>query len=251
MSKEFPGEIKSIKPHRLINKTKEESIETFFLTLAVIFNDIKGLMFFHITLMNDYRTPKADEVSPHAGERGGLVIQIHKLIASTVREFLEFIKENATVLALCEFDLLLQALPEDFKNRWNEMVTIAMGKSSNSSEFSRVLQQIRHNISFHYYGAGPNLRKGFIDCFLTDSPLPQRESALYSIGDKMETTRFYYADAALEQYIATTTNKAAGDTRQTDPAFAPDYLKSLAQMLDSMNAVIARLLKEYLRSRPH
>jgi hypothetical protein len=247
MNEDFKGDVKHIKHERLINIKKQDDVQNFFLTLSVIFNDLKGLIIFQRSIEENYRLPDPDEVSAHAGECAGIIVQVHKLIVATVNEFFLFLKENESVLDKTEFALILQDLPVKMRSAWNDMVDVALGQNPNATDFAKVLVQIRNNTAFHYYRAGKNLRAAYITRFSNNTDLERNKYAYYSIGDTMESTRFYYADAALEQYLFTTANKMIGIGHDKEIVFNAKYNKFIAGTVETMNFAIRTLLKIYIR----
>ena len=94
MKIEFKGELSEINPSYLFSNDKSDEIDNFFLVLAVIYNDVKGLILFQKLVMDTYEPPSLDPdvVNVHAGEYGGVFIQITKLIIGTIHEFFNFLK---------------------------------------------------------------------------------------------------------------------------------------------------------------
>jgi hypothetical protein len=100
--------------------------------------------------------------------------------------------------------------------------------------------RIRGNITYHYKDAGKNLRGGFIDRFYKknkDKRL-KNDAAYYSLEDEMETTRFYYADAAAEEYMM----EVSGDWA--------NYMKDITYLADTMSHSLYWLMKLYLKTKP-
>src|SRR3990167_7890934 len=115
--KEFPGNLEDISPRHLIDENNKNDIQSFFLILGLIFNDLKGLIFFQKFVEDDYRKPEINEVSVHAGEYNGLMAQADKLLIATVGEFFKFIEENVSVLNSLSFLLLTKRLSPENRNR--------------------------------------------------------------------------------------------------------------------------------------
>ena len=66
-------------------------------------------------------------------------------------------------------------------------------------EVRKYLEQVRHNVAFHYHQP-KELRRAYDAHFFDDERSEFNESAYASIGDTMKTTRFYFADAAVSRY---------------------------------------------------
>lgn len=244
--KEFQGNLKKIVAQRLIKENSDDDVADFFLVLAIIFNDLKGLVHFDQLILQIYRKPELTEVSAHTGEYGGLRIQLYKLLVATINEFFEFVKEHQGILNTGEFGLILKALPRERREQWEGIVDIATGKTPTASSFTKTLLQARNNVAFHYYQSAKNLRKGFVGKFFKKekNDTNKNKFAYYSIGENMEQTRFYYADAATEEYLAINSGIKELPTKE-------EYEKQIRTIIHDMNVTIALLLKEYLRARPH
>ena len=232
MQKEFNGSLESISPSKLINKDKKDDFESFFLVLGMIFNDLKGIVFFEKLLDETYRKPNPGEKSVHMGEFSGLKIQIQKNLIGAASEFLIFLKENSGVINSPKFMLLIKKLPQDKKLMWAELV----GTDRSVNPIISKLAQVRSNVLSHYDYSLENLRRGFIRSFFKESKdLPQHDRAYFSLGGSMELTRFYYSDAAVEEYIKS--------------LVTGEDLNIVAELIKNMNHFIQTLLAQYIKGR--
>lgn len=248
---EFRGDLRGIAPVRLVGKGDEE-IENFFLVMSLIFNDLKGLIYFDLELRTTRRKPTTGEVTTHAGEFGGLSLQLYKLQVGLVSEFLVFLKENEKVLSTYTFKNILKKLPADAKTIWCQVEQIALESTQTKhvSDFSKILISIRSNLAHHYYQSGKPMRKGFIGKFIENDRDATSSKAYYSIGENMESTRFYYADAAMQEYLLISAKRTydSGVEGYEDFNLLQNDVNGLIRR---MNVSIQLLLKEYLRSRPY
>ena len=228
--KEFKNVLRNISPRHLIDEDDKKEIQSFFLILGLIFNDLKGLIFFQKIIEDNYRKPEPEEVSAHAGEYNGLIGQIDKFLIATVGEFFKFIDENKSVLNSMHFLLLLKKLNPENKDRWNALIDLG----DNSNILSKIAR-VRSNVAFHYDNSMEELRRGFINSFfLNKRDLIQHERAYYSFGNTMETTRMYYSDAAAEDYIYS--------------QLGSENKLKIRSAINDMNHTIQGLLRVYLGS---
>src|SRR3989338_10361352 len=137
--KEFKGGLRHIEPSRLIREDTNDLLARFFLVLAVIYNDIKGLTLFEKLVVGTYRKVEPKEVSVHAGEYGGVLTQISKLFISNIREFFVFLKENENILFTLEFKEVFEKTNKNIQNRWKNITDIALDRSPESSDFTKHL----------------------------------------------------------------------------------------------------------------
>lgn len=227
--KEFPSNLEDISPRNLINENNKNDLQSFFLILGLIFNDLKGLIFFQKLVEDNYRRPNVDETSAHAGEYNGLIAQADRLLIATVGEFFKFIEENKTVLNSLHFLLLLKKTNNrDYINRWNDLIKLGDGTTVLSK-----IARVRSNVTFHYDNSMEELRRGFISSFFSkEKNLIHHKRAFYSLGNDMENTRIYYSDAAAQSYI--------------NSFLEIDDRVKIRNAINNMNLTVHWLLKIYL-----
>ncbi len=235
---DFKGKLKKISPEFLIKQKKNDVVDNFFLVLAYIYNDLKGLTFFHIQISEKYRAPLPGEITYHSGEYGGYSLQLYRIVISTIHEFFAFLKENKKIFSIPKFYLIKNKLHPSVKKEWDDMVSIALGESLTSNDFTKTLLLIRNNVGFHYYDSAKNLSKGFVSRFFDKekSELNGNLFAYYSLGVGMEDTRFFYADAAVQEYLFTIFHNTSNQER-------------IIAVVHNMNNAISLLLKQYIQDK--
>lgn len=242
---EFIGDLKEVPPARLFNEKEKDDLANFFLVLAVIFNDIKGLLLFQELLVGKYKIPERGERSVHAGDFWGLHIQLTRLLLGTLHEVLKFLEEHQEEISSPEFKaILIKINNKNVENAWNDIVGVALNASVVESEFTKNLLFIRNNVSFHYNQGGKELRRAFLNVFFKRPKKVSNESAYYSMGDDVASTRFFYADASTEEYLRMKSDQK--DIYESMSGYSPEML----QLLQKINFVISRLLKTYLKNLP-
>lgn len=206
----------------------------------MIFNDLKGLVFFEQSLIDGYRTPNEGEVSYHAGERIGLALQLTKFRVSTMHEFFRFIKENESILNLPEFQLILKKTAKAAIDDWATIVSVALEKKTENN-FSSSLIQIRNNVTFHFYQSRQTLWQHYQDFFFSREKVQHNEKAYFSLGDSMKSTRFFYVDAAVQEYLMS-------QRILIDPQNSGDNFNELvSDVVTKMNQALALLIDSYLK----
>lgn len=243
--KEFDGELRGIPPSRLFNEKEKDPLASFFLVLAVIFNDIKGLLLFQEMLVDRYRKPEPWEKSVHAGEFWGLHMQLTRLLVGTLHEILKFLEEHKKEISSPEFRAILVKINnKKVENAWNDIVSAALDASVMDSEFTKNLNYIRNNVSFHYNQGGKELRRAFLNVFLKRPKSVSNDHAYYTIGEDESGTRFFYADAATEEYLRMMSSRK--DVYDSMSGYSPE----LIALIQKTNFVISRILKTYLKNLP-
>lgn len=248
MNKEFEGELSWIHPNKLVSENSFNKLESVFLGLGVIYNDLKGFIFLEKTLIDFYRKPAGDEISVQTGNYAGTLVQVKRLISSTVNEFFIFLEKNQDIFAGKEFREILSRIPNDKKDLWTGLNEAAVGNLTKVSKQIKALAIIRNNITFHYDHSGKQLRSGFLSRFLGEYEDSRKNKAYYSIGDTIGDTRFYFADAAAEEsmYLAVG-KKVKGDSRSDKSIREFDVL--MRNAIEAISITISSLLKNYIQIR--
>lgn len=228
---EFEGELVDLPPSKLIDEKKADQFQSFFLILGMIFNDLKGLLMAREIIQKQYRTPESEEISAHAGEYHGLIVQNNKLLLATVGEFFVFLKENHKVIASPRFLLLLKKIDQKTQREWNDLVNPEQAVSSAIPKIAR----IRSNIVFHFDHSTEELRRGFLRSFFSDQKkLIHHKHAYLSFGKDMKSTRFYFSDAAVDEYMKS--------------LLSSEDIENIGQVISNINSTIRDLLIVYVKS---
>jgi hypothetical protein len=199
-------------------------------------------------LIDNYEKPKDANPTSHAGNYSGTIVQIKKLIASTIDEFFIFLEKNSDIFAENEFKEVVARLSKTDRQLWNAMVVAAHGKLSTVTNLLNSIVQIRNNLTYHYYQSGKVLRNGYISRFFGKIKDDRNKFAYYSLGDTLETIRFYFSDAAVEESLYISAGKKPEeDSIGSMPL--KKYHEQIEETIKVMNATVAALLKNYIQLR--
>lgn len=250
MKKKFEGELLHINPELLVSKNKEDKLENFFITLGLVFNDLKGLVLFSKLLEDHYEKPGVDEATIHAGNYNGTVVQINRLIASTIHEFFIFLDKNRAISDESEFKEILSKISKQDQDLWRGLFEASQGNLSSANNFLEAILKIRNNVGFHYYQAGKLLRDGYKSLF-SRKERERNKVAYYSIGETIETTRFFFSDAAAEEASQIIAGKEVGG----EPNESLDrHSRQLVETVNVLFPIIANIFKKYIKmkqNQPH
>lgn len=198
-------------PEEIVS-SDDEKFREYLLTLALIFNDIKGLLYLHDTVQDvfDVKASKG-EISGNAGEQFGILEQVTKLLFATVREVLVFLDESSDVSDSERMQRLIAQTSGKTRLVWDVLARVARNEPvddprfSEYSELSDFLCRIRNNVGFHYQ-TRKQLISGFRKFFFNGIDGISEESRVWayrsSESSAFDASRYYYADAALQGYIA-------------------------------------------------
>lgn len=239
--KKFIGNLDNIVPSKLINQNDVKDLDCFFLVLGLIYNDLKGLILFDVTIREIYEKPTDFEPTVHAGEYSGIRLQIERLMIGLVSEFFVFLRENKATLNSTQFGIIFKQLTNEAKKSWNNFVLISNQTSQKGENFFKNLARIRSNVVFHYNYSGEELAKGYINKFYIQEKTATNKKAFFSLGSNMESTRFFYCDGAIEAYLM--------EHLKIKPLEKDNYLQELQNRVSEMNIVIGALIRKYLEKK--
>lgn len=197
----FTCDLESIQSSKIIDKSNVDDIDNLFLSLGLIFNDLKGIILFNDLIKRNYKKPIPGEINAHAGEYAGIQLQIVKLSVALIDEFFIVLEKNKDTIKSFKFQLIEKGLNKELKNKWTNILTLALNPNNSSTSYLSKIARVRSNITYHYDHSGTQLRNSFIKRFF-DSPKDEsNKKAYYSMGGTIETTRYFYCDAVIHEYI--------------------------------------------------
>lgn len=234
----FTGKLSKIAPSKLIDQRNDDQMDSFFLVLGLIYNDLKGLVLFYNLFLEKYEVPdKEVEPNCHSGEYEGVKKQLDRLVIAFLSEMFIFLEKSHDVLHTAKFQVLVnKSLDSDQKKQWDSIIGYLkkdQGKSTRS--FLSKIAEIRSNVAYHYDHSLSELKKSFRKFFFSGAGNSFQEKAYYSMGESMRDTRFYYADAAVQQYLQD--KLGAGD----------DEFQKIPKIVEDINQVFSCLLRVYLK----
>jgi hypothetical protein len=168
----------------------------FILLLAAIFNDLKGALYVVERLRA--AAPLAKPNLAWLGQVVGMQIQNKRIVGGILHELMNAIEGNKGVVGSSEFVALVAGLKGPPRAAWTRVKRIALAedRTPNQSEAaSQILHKIRNKVAFHY--DTKIIAQGY-QAFFADQTQQYRDKAILSDGDRMESTRFYFADGAME-----------------------------------------------------
>ncbi|OHA25927.1 MAG: hypothetical protein A3D56_02480 [Candidatus Taylorbacteria bacterium RIFCSPHIGHO2_02_FULL_45_35] len=229
----------------------DDKYRAFLLTLAMIFNDFKGLVILNDTIKGVYRTPPTNtEVSGHMGEKEGIAVQMLKILFATLHEAFEFLEKSKEICESDKFKLLLQDTSNQNQLVWEMLIKIANNEEIGDHRFAEYLElrdflvKARNNVGFHY-----QTHKQFIEGYrrffisgISNVPPQARQFAYWSISSEFTNSRYYYADAALQGYYV----NLFGDEK-----LARERTEKVFELLNLIVYAIHDILRKYHSSLPN
>jgi hypothetical protein len=237
--KEFEGNLEEISPQRIIQKENDKDFDSFFLVLGLIYNDLKDLIFFWDSFIKTYRQPGCDGPEPasvHLGQYGGIQNHLNRLTISFISEFLIFLDKTRPIRNSPSFLLFEKKLPDYIKQDWFNILRALDDKGNDG--FLQKIARIRNNVSFHYDQSLTQLRTGFVKKFYDSPKDDYNKKAFYLLGGSMETTRFFYCDGAVEEYL-----------KEHMKTSSDNYYKDIRILVEKTNSTIMFMMDVYLKEK--
>ncbi len=184
------ADVESVCPEIFIGESEEaESLCNLILSLALIYNDFKDLLYGLILLKR--RQPR-NCFSKYAGQYSGISYHINRLLHSLFCELAKLICDHQDTIRSRDFKKILGSLSKENKMHWETIVKFAQGEHDNN--FLDTMIKIRNNIAYHYHQPKV-LKQGYRKHF--DKREHARSVACVSRGNTLASTRFHFADAAV------------------------------------------------------
>lgn len=246
MKKKFFGRLSYIHPSKILHPSKQNDLDDFVLQLSVVYNTFKNVLLLNQLFEDTYESPRA-EADPHSAEFAGVIVFFHSLIIGYINEFFQLIPKYKSVIGSYKFQLYLLALDSKDCQRWRNLYHIASGGPINGDVFARQLYDIRNNVSFHFNNSRKELPSAFRNFFFRRNKNYSNQNAAYSIGKSMADTRFYFADAILEEFM---NNKFDPANKNSAPASIEKCAhEKLVFLVDEINHVLFAVICKHLENK--
>lgn len=175
--------------------TVSQDVCNFVLTLALIFNDLKDLVYAHVTLQN-HKPSGSFKISRPWGAYGGIDLHLLRLMVGLFHEIIDLIKRSDKVLADPFFQSVLTRLRRKERDIWHTLVNVAQGQQTTTPE-NRFALFVRNKLVFHY--DPKEIYWGYHNFFCSGTHGAER--AFVSRGNDMARTRHFFADTAARGYF--------------------------------------------------
>jgi hypothetical protein len=213
------------------NKVSQELCD-FVLALAVVYNDLRDLLLAWVLLGDIF--PEKKEPTARRGQAAGLATHLFRALTGLIHELLVLIESNAAARRDPEFAEVVRKVHPKARKAWQAIVTIPKGSKS-ADPLGRFVYWARNQVAFHY--DAPAIARGYELAFANpDVNVPQ-----FSRGRNMAAARFYFADAAVDTYMRSSSNADAPTVKQ--------LLKGEAEVVGQINHALREIVTEFIRRR--
>lgn len=199
----FSREILLVRPD---DSETDKKLKRLTLTLALIFNDLKDLHWFGVQLRYGQPPPSdAKKPDPYVGQWNAMGGLVHRLLSAFLVEMMKVLEANSALFETERFKRAVSAIEgKSAKDGWGILVeSLRLEEGGRSAHpLARFLRKVRNQAASHY-GHKEELKplsEGYRRVFETGSS-EQSAFAFASLGDNMEETRFFLADAAVSELV--------------------------------------------------
>ena len=167
----------------------------FVLTLALVFNDLRDLVYVHKLLLS--QKPSGEfRINRHWGAYNGAWYHSIRLMVALIHEVLNLVNANQKTLEHPFFKAVLRQIPREAREQWSALVQAAQGKQVDTL-VGKFALLVRNKLVFHY--DPKEIFYGYSRFFSSHSQ--GAKSAFVSRGASMSETRYFFADAAAMGYL--------------------------------------------------
>ncbi|MFA5780038.1 MAG: hypothetical protein WC947_07860 [Elusimicrobiota bacterium] len=216
---------------------KEQEVCCFVLSLALIYNDFKDLVWARHHLIK-LKPDNPKEISPGNGQYFGFLNHLEKFHYSLFNELFATIEKNHNVLSHPIFIKVYGLLPKSVKTCWDSLVNISTGKDSKNNLLKSIFERVRNKITYH--SDIKDIFSGYREFFLSNrnNMKEHREFAYISRGKNLASNRFYFADATVEGYLIA----KIGSNKE-------EFFKGVNQLLDDVNSSLYHIVVNFVMVR--
>lgn len=229
----FPlTELWGFDPKKLFEKPEFLKGDQLILTLALAYNDVKGLLF-NWEILQEFAPEKPETgICKFDGQAAGMLNQSFRHQIGFLHELIKLLNSQKTVIESQIIKDIESGLPPDGMKSWNELKRLALGKKipEELKPFRTAIAKIHDKGAFHY--DSKILINPYIQHFKREQP--QSDYAYVCFGKNLEESRFFFADAAIADYH--------------NSIFAKDLGGKLAEYLRHTNIGLGHLIMTYLKS---
>lgn len=214
------------------NNEIPQELCNFILTLALVYNDFKYYMISYL-MSSDCKPEGKRQRNSVWGEYTGIQLHIIRLHVGFAYELLNLIKNNERLLKGKFFSEITRILNRDARAAWKDLVNVALQRKIKGDR-ANLLARIRNKVTFHY--DIDELFRGYKSGFFKDNDV--LENACISLGNSIESSRFYFADLAIQGYLHKALNI---DTK--------DFYSSLVKIMEEINTALYDICIKFIQRR--
>lgn len=201
------------------------------LSLALAYNDLRDVMLAHL-LLNEVRPLDEHNISPARGNFGGMRTSVLRIQAGVIHELIDLVRRSKDAATHTAFLALVKKLTPRGRAAWSSLTNVAFDQPK-SDPLGKALLLLRNKVSFHY---DPTEIKSALKSYLDKAP---DKRLFMSRGEAMRYSRFYFADAAAQQYLL---------DKATEPV-VDEFLRAEGKLLEDVNKALYEIITRFVEFR--
>jgi len=178
---------------------EDERICGFSLALALYSNDAKVLLGLTIQMID--QAPDFKTICEELGEYTAQKNYLHRLVYAHLHELHYILSQHhETVSKIPLFKKVLTNMSKGSRRNWDELVKMSLDKNDSMKSW---LKNVRDGLGFHYVRHS-HLLDGYrkwSEQLKPGGKSERQEGAYISAGKSVKTTRYYFADAAVDAWM--------------------------------------------------
>lgn len=215
------------------NAAVPQELCNFVLSLALIYNDCKDVIYSRI-LLGESRPGHPPRRDRSWGAWTGVEFHIFRLLVGLTHELFDLIRDSRDVIQHPFLESVTKQLSPPAREAWNAVVSVASGATP-ADPLGKSLLLLRNKVSSHYDPKA--IIAGYKHHFLGTEKIDDR--GFISRGANMKGTRFYFADAAATSYL----RSIVGGTQ------AEELMMTVADLLRSVNHALMGTVGAFIQKR--
>lgn len=221
-------DLENFDPNAFIGDEKtSQPLCDFMLATTLFYNDLKDAISAH-SLLRESMPKGKHERTKEWGAFSGMEIHLIRQTMSLVHEFLEVIKNNEGIFKDDFYNKTYMQMSKKSRKCWEVVLGVALNKQDGSGDLARLLHRIRNHASFHFEPRA--LQKGYKEFFFHAGKVKQK--AVISRGNSMESSRFYFADAAAQQCVEREFQQGSREAMKQFVFFLENINQSIFELVD-------------------
>ncbi len=166
------------------------------------------------------------------GETSRIKNYVEKMLIALIHELFNLIRDSKDVVESERFIEIIKHVRAQNRELWGIIIHYANEGADNKTPLGKAFLMIRNKIASHY--DKDKLFKGYRRKFIDIENKP-----LISRGNQMSEQRFYFADAAAQEYYRSLQEKVSADVFQNN----------FNLILDSINQSIKNIVETFIQMR--
>lgn len=214
------------------NESVSQDVCNFILALSCIYNDYKDILL-SLSFLEQAKPSGDFEETAEWGEFSGLKFHVIRIQVALIHELLKVLNKSSKVFKDPFFDSVIMQIDKKGKDSWQTLVNISQG-NEDPHKIAKMLLMIRNKISFHY--DPKEISKGYKKYFCDTT---NKKKAYISRGSTLKEERYYFADAAAQNYFYSLYGELGPDK----------FVENVAGVMSCIAPALSQIITRFIQKR--